>query len=410
MNDVAALHQVLVDKLKAAGHIWSPGVEAAFRAVPRHVFLPGVSVEAVYRDEAIPTKHLDGEVVSSSSQPKIMAVMLEQLGLEPGHRVLEVGAGTGYNAALMAHIVGDAGQVITVDIDEDIVENARAHLAEAGFGRVQVTCGDGGFGYAGGAPYDRIILTVGAWDIAPAWREQLRTGGRLVLPLSLRGAQRSAAFELSDGHLTSVSVKNCIFMPLRGAFANPETHVQLGPGLGLYVWLSDPRSIDAEAAYKLLTGPSRDCPTRVRVTPGEIFGGLILWLALRESSGCALGAQGELATRGTVPYLLGIDKNYFTVGLLEGPTLCVLMCQPDQSPPPEPISDPPPFDLFVRSFGPDETLAQRLVDQIIAWDAAGRPSTKGLRIRAYPMESDYVPLANEFVIPKRWTQLVLDWP
>src|SRR5581483_5459570 len=115
-----------------------------------------------------------------------MAIMLEQLQLKPGLRVLEIGAGTGYNAALMAHIVGETGQVITIDIDEDIVYNARLHLVTAGFERVQVICADGGAGYAHAAPYDRIILTVGASDITPAWRDQMKPNGRLLLPLTLR--------------------------------------------------------------------------------------------------------------------------------------------------------------------------------------------------------------------------------
>src|SRR5207302_1492517 len=158
------LHQSLVDQLRQAGCIRSASVEAAFRAVPRHLFLPGLPMEGVYRDEAIPTKELDGATVSSSSQPAIMAVMLEQLQLQPGHRVLEIGAGTGYNAALMAHIVGDAGRVVTVDLDDDLVMSAREHLAAAAFSRVQVVCGDGGLGWPEAAPYDRILLTVGAGD------------------------------------------------------------------------------------------------------------------------------------------------------------------------------------------------------------------------------------------------------
>lgn len=200
-NDRPTLPQALVAELKNKGAIRTPPVETAFGAVPRHLFVPGVALDEVYRDQSIPTKRLAGAVVSSSSQPAIMAVMLEQLALEPGHRVLEIGAGTGYNAALMAHIVGESGQVVTIDIDEDIVEDAREHLAAAGFKRVQAVCGDGGLGYAEAAPYDRIILTVGAWDLLPAWLEQLKPGGRLLFPLSLKGGvQVSAAFEQRDDH------------------------------------------------------------------------------------------------------------------------------------------------------------------------------------------------------------------
>lgn len=223
MNDVSVLHQALVDKLKQAGLIRTPRVEAAFTNVPRHLFLPDVPLEKVYEDEAIITKRLDNQPISSSSQPAMMAIMLEQLDLEPGHRVLEIGAGTGYNTALIAHIVGNTGQVIALDIDEEIVENARTHLAEASCDRVQVICTDGGFGYPGAAPYDRIILTVGAWDIAPAWQEQLKSDGRLLLPLTLQdNVQLSVAFEMVDNYLESVSTSNCGFMKLRGTFAEPQ--------------------------------------------------------------------------------------------------------------------------------------------------------------------------------------------
>lgn len=224
MTDKSALHQALVDKLKQEGLIRTPRVEAAFRAVPRHLFLPDIPIEKVYKDDAIVTKHLNGQAVSSSSQPAIMAIMLEQLDLQVGDRVLEIGAGTGYNAALMAHIVGETGQVIAVDIDEDIVENARQNLAIAGFEQVEVICDDGGFGYSNAAPYDRIILTVAAWDIAPAWEEQLKSSGRIVLPLILKDkVQLTVAFEFVDNYLVSVSKSNCGFMKLRGTFAEPET-------------------------------------------------------------------------------------------------------------------------------------------------------------------------------------------
>ena len=175
-NQIIQLHDRFVEDLKIKGHIETPEVEAAFRAVPRHLFLPDVPLERVYSDEAILTKLQNGQLVSSSSQPAMMAIMLEQLDLQPGHRVLEVGAGSGYNAGLMAHIVGDSGQVTTIDIDEDLVEGARNGLREAGRDAVTVVCQDGGFGHPDHAPYDRIILTVAAWDIVPAWREQLKPG------------------------------------------------------------------------------------------------------------------------------------------------------------------------------------------------------------------------------------------
>ena len=144
--------------------------------------------------------------------------------MAPGHRVLEIGAGTGYNAAMLASLVGESGQVITIDIDEELAASAREHLAAAGFGHVRVLCGDGSLGCPDAAPYDRIIVTVGAWDIAPAWREQLAPHGRLLVPLAILGPshQVTVAFEPADDHLESVSISPCVFMMSQGAIAGPS--------------------------------------------------------------------------------------------------------------------------------------------------------------------------------------------
>ncbi len=405
--DTAALRRALVDKLVNDGLIHFPEVEAAFRAVPRHLFLPDLPPEQVYRDEAIVTRRIDGVPVSSSSQPAAMAIMVEQLGLEPGDRVLEIGAGTGYNAAIIAHLVGDTGHIITVDIDEEIVSEARARLAAAGVEGVQVVCADGGLGYPDAAPYDRIILSVGAWDIAPAWIEQLKPGGRLLLPLWIRTAQKTVAFERADDHLASVSVSDCAFMRLRGAFAGPEAFVSFGPEAGLTLALDDREMVDVEATYALLAGPSRDWPTGVTVTSAEIWRSLGLWLALHEPGFCSLIADAESASTVTIPYVYGRpDMGRGTVGALEEGAIALLTRASEL---PEGEFEPPPFELVVRSLGAGDALARRLVERVAVWDAAGRPTSEGLRVRAYPRDAGYIPAAGEVVVPKRWTQLVFNW-
>src|SRR5260370_10612778 len=209
-----------------------------------------------------------------------MAIMLEQLALQPGQRVLEIGAGTGYNAALIAQIVGKSGQVVTVDIDEDVASSARQQLAAAGFDRVDVRCADGGFGYPEAAPYDRIILTASAWDIAPAWVQQLSTACRLVVPLSLRQVQQSVAFERHQDHLESVAVADCGFMPLRGAFAGPQRVVPLGQPPGPFVAVDGDRPLDPRALSEALNSTPVEVPTGVTATVGEACGSLSLWLPL----------------------------------------------------------------------------------------------------------------------------------
>lgn len=221
---------ILADELRRKGHVRTTPVEAAFRVVPRHLFVPEVDPDQAYRDVVVPIEELPGgKVESSASQPAIVAQMLEQLSIEPGDRVLEVGAATGYNAALIAHLVGEGGHVVTVEIDESLARRARESLAAAGFGQVEVVHADGGLGHPAGAPYDRIIVTAGAPDITPAWREQLALEGRLVLPLELwPGLQVCAAFEpaedhLGREHLVSVAAVWCGFLRMGGEFAAPES-------------------------------------------------------------------------------------------------------------------------------------------------------------------------------------------
>jgi len=412
-GDANTLNQMLVDQLKWKGSLTLPEVEAAFRAIPRHLFLPDLPLEEVYQDEAIATKMLDGQFVSSSSQPAIMAIMLEQLQLETGQRVLEIGAGTGYNAALMAHIVGETGQVVTIDIDEDIVEGARNHLASAGFTNVRVICADGADGYAELAPYDRIILTVNASDIAPAWQDQLKANGRLLLPLSLRGPQVSTVFAKEQDYLVSTSLKACGFVNLRGSLAEHDTTFQPGPHAGqLILRLGEPQLIDTDKIYHWLLDTYHEYATPIQVMTHELFYSLIFWLALHDASVCNLQARGTLAEQDIVPGLFYIPSRlpaHSTFGLLSAHGLSVLMRDPGAALPADDTSDVIPFRIFIRCFGSDTTVANRLAALVISWHMAGRPTEHDLSIRAYPAAKEYKMQANDIIIKKRWIQFVCSW-
>ncbi len=146
-----------------------------------------------------------------------MAEMLEQLEPRPGERILEIGAGSGYNAALLASLVGADGFVSTVDLDADIVKAARERLGSAGYARLWTRCGDGADGDLDNSPFDAIIATVGVGDIPEAWVSQLRMGGRLIAPLALGLAQRVITFERTAEGLQSMSVVGGEFMPFRGS-------------------------------------------------------------------------------------------------------------------------------------------------------------------------------------------------
>jgi protein-L-isoaspartate(D-aspartate) O-methyltransferase len=179
----------LVAQLREAGHLRDRRVAAAFAAVPRELFVPAHArrhgLAAVYRDEAVVTRQgEDGLPTSSSSQPAIMAEMLEMLALRPGARVLEIGAGTGYNAALLATLVGPEGAVTSVELDPDAAADARRALRAAG-SRAEVVVGDGHAGWPAAAPFDALVVTASTEVVPGAWHEQLAPGGLAVLPLRL---------------------------------------------------------------------------------------------------------------------------------------------------------------------------------------------------------------------------------
>lgn len=212
----AQLRERLVEKLKASGTLSDPRVEAALRAVPRDAFVPHVALEKAYEDAVVCIKS-DGErALSSASQPAMMAIMLEQLDMREGMRVLEIGTGSGYNAALLALLAGPAGSVVTVDLEPDLVAAARERLRSLGVRNVHAICADGTHGYAPAAPYDRIVITACAHDVEAAWWEQLRDGGRLVGPLAFDARQRCVAFVRQGERLYSESAVDCAFVAMRG--------------------------------------------------------------------------------------------------------------------------------------------------------------------------------------------------
>ncbi len=321
----------MVTQVIASGRPVSDPVNQAMRAVPRHLFLPELGPELAYRNEAIVTRRsAEGQPTSSSSQPTIMAYMLDQLGVAPGQRVLEIGAGTGYNAALLQRLVGTGsagGAVVTVDLDEDVARQAAAHLAEAGYPDVTVVPGDGAAGYPPGAPYDRVIATVGVSDLAPAWLDQLAPGGRIVVPLDLRGSQRSVAFEWDGECWQSRSVVPCGFMRMRGTLAGPERTHMTRDDQELALTLPDGRDVDITAVSRALAElaePAAERATRVRAGPAELFDGLGLWLALNEPRWGVLSESAQAPVGGLARAPVFVAGRRITAGIFEEDSFAIL--------------------------------------------------------------------------------------
>jgi protein-L-isoaspartate(D-aspartate) O-methyltransferase len=286
-NPAQAFAQDLVDVLKKKGDLVDSTLEEAFLAVPRHVFLPDMPLEKVYADEAIPIKREpDGTVLSSSSQPSMMALMLRQLRLRPGDNVLEIGTGTGYNAAIMQYIVGDTGSVTSVELDKELAAEARIHLQHARVGNnVTVVDADGAMGYAPRASYDRIIATVGIWDVPPAWIKQLKPSGILVAPLWIEGGQVSAAFTLQpDGSLYSPRNLPCGFITLRGIAAGPNVYRRVSSS-ALTLASSESYRIDGAALHLLLSEAAEVSHLAMPMTADDYWSGFATYLGIAPPEG-----------------------------------------------------------------------------------------------------------------------------
>lgn len=397
-EDANSLHQAMVDDLKNRGLVHSPAVEAAFRAVPRHVFLPDdIPLARVYSDEPIVTRYDQRkQPISSSSQPAIMAVMLEMLALRAGQRVLEVGAGTGYNAALIAQIVGDDGFVVSIDIDQDLAIEANEHLHAAGFAQVRVLVGDGTLGCERYAPFDRIILTVGAGDIAPAWCDQLQPAGRLLLPLTLRCTPRVVAFEPAGARvMRSVGVTLGGFMPLRGSGA-PKPHEHRLPGRhGLSVWTDQRVDVNMQQVEAALAAPTREYPTGVWVENLSNWSGWALWLELHEP---AFALAFYEIQDGKRPYQQ-------TPGLVEGGQVALVVPQGRRSS----TDRARGVELRVRCYGESDALTVRLISCLRTWQAAGSPRLEDdLHIGVLPSAAQVKLPAHAIVIRKPHMQFVLE--
>jgi protein-L-isoaspartate(D-aspartate) O-methyltransferase len=184
-------------------------VLAAMERVPREAFVPESLRHEAYADGALPIGH-DATI----SQPYMVAAICELLGLGGGERVLDVGTGSGYQAAVLAEL---AMEVVTIERIPELAASARGALAAAGYERVEVRVGDGTLGVPGRAPFDAIAVAAAAPDLPPALYEQLRPGGRIVVPIGRKRAQRLELVVRSPEGPAVLRSVPCRFVPLLGA-------------------------------------------------------------------------------------------------------------------------------------------------------------------------------------------------
>lgn len=207
----------------------SPALEAAYFATPRHRFIDRFRtwhnpvwrtgpLDDIYDDNSlILAGDSNDDVLSTCSMPSFILGLVDWLGIEPGHRVLEIGSGCGWLVAIMAHLAGERGHVTGVELIADLAKASRQALA--GYD-VTIHAGDGSAGFPANAPYDRVIFTAAIAEIPPAFVGQMRLGGRLLAPIRMEEGGTAASVELferrEDGFV-SIGSRPGFFVPLRAA-------------------------------------------------------------------------------------------------------------------------------------------------------------------------------------------------
>ncbi|GAA1311754.1 methyltransferase, FxLD system [Saccharothrix xinjiangensis] len=391
------LRDRMVDHIAEAGHLRSATVERALRTVPRHLFVPDATVPDAYANRSITIKPGEpgGRPASCISVPTVVAMMLDQLDARPGHRVLEIGAGTGYNAALLAELVGDTGQVTTVDIHPDVTEHARRALDATGYDRVHVVTGDGTLGHPDHASYDRIIVTVGPWDLPPAWLAQLALGGRLVVPLTWRGQTRSVAFiKQEDGVLRATDSRLCGFIPMIGDGQDGERKIRIAEDVDLHFDPDQP--IDLAALHGVLDREAVTVWSGASVAPMESTD--LIWPRFTgvEPGTCRFAAGNTAVEAG----LCNPAFKYSSPALVENDSLAYLTLRGL-----EPNATERRFELGATGHGPLGTdLAERLCAVIRTWD---HDRTAQPVITAYTAGIPNADLVDGQVIDKRFVRLVI---
>ncbi|MEV7157042.1 methyltransferase, FxLD system [Streptomyces misionensis] len=398
--EAVRLRHRMADAVITGGWAPSASVQEALRTVPRHRFAPETDLKTAYDDDlaVVTRRDENGRAISSVSAAWLQADMAEQLQLKPGATVLEVGSG-GYNAELIAHIVGPAGQVVTVDLDPYVVHRTRRLCAEAGSGRVTAVLGDGGLGAPGHVPargFDGVVITHNASDIAPAWREQLRDGARLVVPLEMGGYTRSLTLVRRGDVLYCEHWTYCGFVRDRGAAARTAPTVRLAGGEVTVRW-EDGEPGDITGLEEALHGPRHELTTGLVVQGVFNFETLQIYAATTLPGFCRLTARegsALVAQQDAAAMLVDGSLAYLTHRKVK-----------DAPDPADRLTE-----FFIHAYGPAaDELAQRFADCVRTWDQEARESGyPPMTVHPAGTPDEQLPVGD--VLDKPSARLVLQWP
>ncbi len=204
----------LINSIIAKGYLKTPKIVEAFRKIPRHFFVTEEFLHSAYHDIALPTIG-----TSTISQPTTVAIMTEALSPKEGEKILEVGTGSGWQACILAYCVGEKGRVITIEINPRLVEFAKRNIAKVGIKNVKVVLGDGSLGYPEEAPFDKIMVTAASPSVPKPLLEQLKVGGRLVIPVGDVYSQRMMVIDKkSEDEFEEKDLGEFVFVKLRGKY------------------------------------------------------------------------------------------------------------------------------------------------------------------------------------------------
>jgi protein-L-isoaspartate(D-aspartate) O-methyltransferase len=203
-----------VGQLIAEGLLRSERIRSALLAVPREDFIPPRYRDYAYQEVPLPLPGSRATISCPHSYP----LFYEPLGLDAGHRFMEIGLGSGYGAAVAREVVGPTGLVVSIEIDPVTYEFGKTNLERAGYHDVRVVLGDGGLGHSECAPYDRICITAACGEIPEPLLEQLKVGGKLIAPIEEQGVQNLMLLGKGERSISRQIICEVLYIPLRGRY------------------------------------------------------------------------------------------------------------------------------------------------------------------------------------------------
>lgn len=363
----------------------TPRVTEAFRAVPRHAFVEryrtlgsqdwqpvtaeglALHLPALYQNDGLGIAWAnDDEHIVTISVPSMVLLMLEWLSVESGHRVFEVGAGSGWNAALLGHLAGPSGEVESLEIVPALAEHARRSVGRVGLANVRVVAGDAGLGPASEGSFDRVIFTAGAHDL-PAWmHERVHPGGRVLLVLKLPGPTDILVLLRREAdHFASIAARAVEFVPMTGVTRHREL---------------DPIPLEDFPPWSTL----RDAPGEARP----------FW--------CGGGGRASLhaRTQALRTYLALVEPRMRWFAEPEGWPHYFFGLHDERTGSLALVRD----DSLTPHGGPE--AADALMARLHDWVDLGMPGAAGLEVRAYATGQAPAPRPGEFVMRRTATEFL----